>query len=202
MKTWWRQLPLEARAVGAAIAALIAAAVFFTWLKLLSVAVLSAQDISHMKPRIARLLGYEMTAAELSSAVEMQRQMLSSLTYDPQQQSARAGAALQQTLRGFAEDAGATVTGSQLSVNALVSDEDSDEETDPQFEVLAVDLSLEAAPIALDAFLVAVAAHQPKLAARTMEIQQVRQSRRNQDKAEQGILNVRLSIVGLKAVTQ
>ena len=155
-----------------------------------------------MKPRIARLLGYEMTAAELSSAVAIQRQTLSSITYDSQQQSARAGAALQQTLRGFAEDAGATVTGSQLSVNALVSNEDNDEEIDSQFEVLSVDLSLEAAPIALDAFLVAVAAHRPKLAARTMEIQQVRQSRRNQDKAKQGILNVRLSIVGLKAVTQ
>jgi len=202
VKTWWRQLPREARAVGAAIAALTAAVMFFIWLKLLSIAALNAQDISHMKPRIARLLGYEMTAAELSSAVEVQRQMLSSITYDSQQQSARAGAALQQTLRGFAEDAGATVTGSQLSVNALVSDEDSDEETDPQFEVLAVDLSLEAAPIALDAFLVAVASHQPQLAARKMEIQQVRQSRRNQDRAEQGILNVRLSIVGLKAVRQ
>tara|TARA_B100000674_G_scaffold253219_1_gene208864 strand:- start:35 stop:565 length:531 start_codon:yes stop_codon:yes gene_type:complete len=174
----------------------------FTWLKLLSIAVLNAQEISDMKPRIARLLGYEMTAAELSSAVAIQRQTLSSITYDSQQQSARAGAALQQTLRGFAEDAGATVTGSQLSVNALVSDQDNEEEIDPHFEVLSVNLSLEAAPIALDAFLVAVAAHRPKLAARTMEIQQVRQSRRNQDKARQGILNVRLSIVGLKAVTQ
>lgn len=202
MKTWWLQLPSEARAVGSAVAALVVAIILFTWLKLLSIAVLNAQEISDMKPRIARLLGYEMTAAELSSAVAIQRQTLSSITYDSQQQSARAGAALQQTLRGFAEDAGATVTGSQLSVNALVSNEDNDEEIDSQFEVLSVDLSLEAAPIALDAFLVAVAAHRPKLAARTMEIQQVRQSRRNQDKAKQGILNVRLSIVGLKAVTQ
>ena len=64
------------------------------------------------------LLGYEMTAAELSSAVEMQRQMLSSLTYDPQQQSARAGAALQQTLRGTAEDADATVTGVTIGQRA------------------------------------------------------------------------------------
>ncbi|MBM13458.1 MAG: hypothetical protein CME57_02680 [Halieaceae bacterium] len=202
MKTWWLQLPSEARAVGAAAVTLIVAIMLFTWLKLLSIAVLNAQEISDMKPRIARLLGYEMTAAELSSAVAIQRQTLSSITYDSQQQSARAGAALQQTLRGFAEDAGATVTGSQLSVNALVSDQDNEEEIDPHFEVLSVNLSLEAAPIALDAFLVAVAAHRPKLAARTMEIQQVRQSRRNQDKARQGILNVRLSIVGLKAVTQ
>ena len=202
MKTWWLQLPSEARAVGAAAVTLIVAIMLFTWLKLLSIAVLNAQEISDMKPRIARLLGYEMTAAELSSAVAIQRQTLSSITYDSQQQSARAGAALQQTLRGFAEDAGATVTGSQLSVNALVSDQDNEEEIDPHFEVLSVNLSLEAAPIALDAFLVAVAAHRPKLAARTMEIQQVRQSRRNQDKARHGILNVRLSIVGLKAVTQ
>ena len=202
MKTWWLQLPSEARAVGAAAVTLIVAIMLFTWLKLLSIAVLNAQEISDMKPRIARLLGYEMTAAELSSAVAIQRQTLSSITYDSQQQSARAGAALQQTLRGFAEDAGATVTGSQFSVNALVSDQDNEEEIDPHFEVLSVNLSLEAAPIALDAFLVAVAAHRPKLAARTMEIQQVRQSRRNQDKARQGILNVRLSIVGLKAVTQ
>ena len=202
MKTWWLQLPSEARAVGAVAVTLIVATMLFTWLKLLSIAVLNAQEISDMKPRIARLLGYEMTAAELSSAVAIQRQTLSSITYDSQQQSARAGAALQQTLRGFAEDAGATVTGSQLSVNALVSDQDNEEEIDPHFEVLSVNLSLEAAPIALDAFLVAVAAHRPKLAARTMEIQQVRQSRRNQDKARQGILNVRLSIVGLKAVTQ
>ena len=76
---------------------------------------------------------------------------------------ARAGAALQQTLRG-SQKTRARHPGSQLSVNALVSDEDSDEETDPQFEVLAVDLSLRPRPSRWMRFVV-VAAHQPKLAA-------------------------------------
>ena len=109
-----------------------------------------------------------------------------------------AGARLQQTLRGFAEESGLIVVGSQL---AIISPEDSDDQggADGLFDQLAVDLSLDGPPLALDAFLLAVSQHTPALATVSIDIQRKRRSRRD-GKETLEFLTIRLRVVALRVV--
>lgn len=198
MKAWFDQLPTEARWVIGAAGASVAIAVLALLAEVTGILIDSAQDIGRHKPRIARMLGYEATAQELQAAAREFERALDGLAYPGSEDANAAGARLQQTLRGFAEDAGLTVVGSQLAVvtpeGADNGDEDEDEES---FDQLAVDLSLDGPPIALDAFLVAISQHTPALATVSVDIQRKRWSRRDGD-AKFEFLTVRLRVVALR----
>jgi len=142
------------------------------------------------------MLGYETTAQELQTAAREFEHALDGLAYPGSEDANAAGARLQQTLRGFAEDAGLTVVGSQLAV-LTPEGADNGDEAKELFDQLAVDLSLDGPPIALDAFLVAISQHAPALATVSVDIQRKRWSRRDAD-AKFEFLTVRLRVVALR----
>ena len=82
--------------------------------------------ISQHEPRIARMLGYESVASDLQDAKKETQRRVASFAYLRDDDTNKAGALLQQTLRSSAEDAGLTVAGSQLSV--LEADAEAEEE--------------------------------------------------------------------------
>jgi len=196
MKAWFDQLPTEARWVIGAALACFAGAVLALLVEVTGILIDSTQDIGRHKPRIARMLGYEATAQELQTAAREFERALDGLAYPGSEDANAAGARLQQTLRGYAEDAGLTVVGSQLAV-VTPEGADNGDEDEELFDQLAVDLSLDGPPIALDAFLVAVSQHTPALATVSVDIQRKRWSRRDGD-AKFEFLTVRLRVVALR----
>ena len=107
-----KRLPVHARVVALA---LLAALVL---LLLLAVAWLGTwywqehQEVVSMEPRVARLLGYRDSEAELRAASEAARASLEGLVIA--QDAAAAGAAVQQQVRRILEDAGLGLVGSQV----------------------------------------------------------------------------------------
>ena len=196
MKAWFEQLPTEARwVVGAAMTCVTFLLASFL-LQVTTMLVESLQQTGRHEPRIARMLGYEASARELQTAAGEFSRALDALAYPETDDANSAGARLQQTLRGFAEEAGLTVAGSQLAV-ILPEDLDEQDEPDGLFDQLVVDLSLDGPPIALDAFLVAISKHTPALATVSIDIQRKRRSRRDGEDTFE-FLSVRLSVVALK----
>lgn len=196
MRAWLGQLPTEARWVVAATLAsfvfLLAVFAFQVTATLLD----SLQQTQRYEPKIARLLGYEASAQELQTAARAFSRALETLAFPEADEVNSAGARLQQTLRGFAEEAGLIVVGSQLAVVSPEEGEGEDEVAG-SFNQLAVDLSLDGPPIALDAFLVAISQHTPTLTTVSIDIQRKRRSRRDgKDTLE--FLTVRLSVVALE----
>ena len=194
LKSWLLSLPREARALLLTIWA-VSALLFFVWATaLVSSAMNSAREISRLEPQIARLMGYELVVDEFERALEQSALTLRALSY-PRTEGSQAGAKLQQSLRGFAEDAGLTVNGSQL----LVAEDMSDTE-EAVFELLSVDLSLQGMPSALDAFLDEVRLNTPRLAVSKLDLVKPRRprQRRGEPAHNPEILNVRMTVVGLR----
>ena len=99
---------------------------------------------------------------------------------------------------GFAEESGLIVVGSQLAIISPEDDEDDEDDgADGLFDQLAVDLSLDGPPLALDAFLVAVSQHSPALATVSIDIQRKRRSRREGNETLE-FLTIRLRVVALR----
>lgn len=194
VKLWLLSLPREARALLLAISAAFTL-LFFTWATALgSSAINSAREIGRVEPQIARLMGYERVEDEFERALEQSALTLRALSY-PRTEGSQAGAKLQQSLRGFAEDAGLIVNGSQL----LVAEDLSDTEEEA-FELLSVDLSLQGMPSALDAFLDEVRLNTPRLAVSKLDLVKPRRprQRRGEPVHNPEILNVRMTVVGLR----
>ena len=196
MRAWFEQLPTEARwVIGAALGSFVILLMAFL-IKVSSSLLESLQQSSRHEPRIARMLGYEATAQELQAAAQEFSRALDELAYDGVDDANATGARLQQTLRGFAEESGLTVVGSQLAVSAAQDIDDQENEV-ALFDQLAVELSLDGPPIALDAFLVAVSQHSPSLATVSIDIQRKRRSRRDGDETRE-FLTVRVRVVALR----
>ena len=196
MRAWFEQLPTEARwVIGATLGGLMVL-VMTALLKVSASLLDSLQQSGRYEPRIARMLGYEATAQELQVAAQAFSRALDGLAYPRADDANATGARLQQTLRGFAEEAGLTVVGSQLAVSAAQDIDDQEKEVG-LFDQLAVELSLDGPPIALDAFLVAVSQHSPALATVSIDIQRKRRSRRDDDETRD-FLTVRLRVVALR----
>ena len=201
MRAWFEQLPTEARWITGGCVLFFTVMVLAFIIKLSTVLIDSLQQSSRHEPRIARMLGYEATAQELQSASRDFSQALDRLAYPEADDANAAGARLQQTLRGFAEEAGLTVVGSQLAVITPDDAEDADDADDAEvlFDQLAVDLSLDGPPIALDAFLVAIAQQSPALSTVSIDIQRKRRSRREGNETLE-FLTVRLRVIALRVV--
>ena len=90
------------------------------------------------------------------------------------------------------------MVGSQLAIISPEDDEDDEDDgADGLFDQLAVDLSLDGPPLALDAFLVAVSQHSPALATVSIDIQRKRRSRREGNETLE-FLTIRLRVVALR----
>jgi hypothetical protein len=202
MKVWFSKLPLEAKALlvtGAAVSSLLLLTfLFFSVTTMFD----SWRTISASKPKVARLMGYQNQSDRLETAVARLSDELAALAYESEKGDIKAGASLQQALRGYAEEAGFVVTGSQLRSEELVAEAveaDSEEAPVDQVSKLVVDLSLLGPPMALDTFLTEIRAHRPFLAPTSMEISRPRQRRSNEAQAAQpGLLSVRLEVAALE----
>jgi len=149
-------MPLPARVLSAGTAGLCAGLSLYvlvwvagSWLEHLSV-------VDRTEPRIGRLLGYISEESAITRAQREVERRLELLAYPANVDSNQVGAQLQQALRGFAEDAGLNVSGSQLLKR-------SDKEAYPGFNVLFVELSMMGSPDAIDSFLDLVGTFSPAL---------------------------------------
>jgi len=149
-------MPLPARVLSAGTAGLCAGLSLYvlvwvagSWLEHLSV-------VDRTEPRIGRLLGYISEESAITRAEREVERRLELLAYPADVDSNQVGAQLQQALRGFAEDAGLNVSGSQLLKR-------SDKEAFPGFNVLFVELSMMGTPAAIDSFLGLVDTSSPAL---------------------------------------
>lgn len=199
MRTWFENLPADAQKifVGAFSVGLILA------LYIMSVAAQlwwdRAAQTARLEQRIARLSGYEEVAEELQLA---SGQAFAKLKDKAQvgSDAAVAGANLQQRLRQLAAEAQLTVTGSQLVVAALDSEEGVEDESEPStFTKLTINLTVEGQPIAIDSFLESVASESPQLAVIQMDLQLTRRAgqRRTNKTEAQNKLSARMAVLGL-----
>ena len=199
IKAWFEGLPTEARWVsGSAIggvSVLLATVIF----QRAALTFDNVRATARFEPRIARMLGYEASAAELETGAKRFSVSVDGLSYSNDDDGNATGARLQQTLRGFAEDAGLIVVGSQV---AIVTPEESadQEEVAARFDQLIVDLSLDGPPLALDAFLISLSQHSPALASVSMDMQRKRLSRRDSKEMTE-FLSVRLRVVALRVAS-
>jgi hypothetical protein len=150
------------------------------------------QEINTLSPRIARLKGYEVAKEEIVEARAMKSLAMEQIVFVSAVGDDRVGAQLQQTLRGFAEESGLTVIGSQLVAG------EPDESVPPGFEVLRVHLNMVGYPQSLSEFLNEVYRSSPYLQVLKLNMGSAtkRQSRRrsNQAPSEQDDQNLTLDV--------
>ena len=115
------------------------------------------KEIDRSAPRIARLEGYELARDDIDIAANAVEMALQELAFSDYSDETQVGARLQQILRGFAEESGLTVGGSQL-----LPPRDGDMAPEG-FTVLRVQLNMTGLPGALSAFLREVYQHAPVL---------------------------------------
>jgi len=199
VKVWLFGLPREARrvvlAAGAAGLALVVVFCFYSW----SAAYQSWREIDRSAPRIARLKGYELARDDIDKAASAVEVALAELAFSDDSDETQVGARLQQILRGFAEETGLTVGGSQL-----VPSREGDEAPEG-FTLMRVQLSMTGLPDALSAFLGEVYQHSPVLDVTRLNVVQVkgRSNRRSREASPEELQTLRLDVhVSALLVTQ
>jgi len=178
------QLPVQARVVLVALIALAAIPLFGVGFWVIDEAVSHLQFSEQTKPRIGRLLGYIEHEKPLRLAQNQTREQLAALSYSSESDANQVGAQLQQALRGYAEDSGLTVSGSQLLKSTNT-------EAFEGFELMTVELNMTGEPDAVDGFLALVDAHQPVLRIDQLALAQQRQTRRSSRRANADELDTR-----------
>lgn len=176
-KSWFFGLPREARLLvivaGAAALTLSIVFFFYSW----STAYQSWKEIDRSAPRIARLKGYELARDDIDVAAGAVELALQELAFSDDSDETQVGAQLQQILRGFAEESGLTVGGSQLLPSR-------DGDTAPEgFAVMSVQLNMTGLPDALSIFLREVYQHSPVLDVTKLNVG--RDRRRNNRKSKE-----------------
>jgi len=199
VKVWLFGLPREARrvvlAAGAAGLALVVVFCFYSW----SAAYQSWREIDRSAPRIARLKGYELARDDIDTAAAAAELALAELAFSDDSDETQVGARLQQILRGFAEETGLTVGGSQL----LPSREG--DEAPEGFTLMRVQLNMTGLPDALSAFLREVYQHSPVLDVTRLNVGQDKQrnNRRSKEASPDELQTLRLDVhVSALLVTQ
>ena len=177
VRSWLAALPPEARrlviSAATVLSALAVTFLFYFW----SAAFQSWNEIDRSAPRIARLEGYELARDDIEVATSAVEVALQELAFSDDSDETQVGARLQQILRGFAEESGLTVGGSQL----LPSRES--DNTPEGFALMSVQLNMTGLPEALIDFLREVYAHSPVLDVTKLNLGQDR-SRNNRRKKE------------------
>ena len=108
------QLPLQARSIVYATGAIFALVTVLALSNVLGWWLGSLSDISAMKPRISRLLGYIEAAPQFESATAEVESALAQVAIEDTGDTGRGGALLQQQLRQLASAVGLTVVGSEV----------------------------------------------------------------------------------------
>jgi len=190
VKVWLFGLPREARrvvlAAGAAGLALVVVFCFYSW----SAAYQSWREIDRSAPRIARLKGYELARDDIDTAAAAAELALAELAFSDDSDETQVGARLQQILRGFAEETGLTVGGSQL----LPSREG--DEGPEGFTLMRVQLNMTGLPDSLSAFLREVYQHSPVLDVTRLNVGQekLRSNRRSREASPEELQTLRLDV--------
>ena len=199
VKSWLSVLPREARGLviaGATVLSALAVAFFFYSS---SAAFQSWKEIDRSAPRIARLEGYELARDDIEVAASAVEVALQELAFSGDSDETQVGARLQQILRGFAEESGLTVGGSQL----LPSRES--DETPEGFALMSVQLNMTGLPKALIEFLREVYQHSPVLDVTKLNVGQdrPRNNRRKKEATPDELQTLRLNVhVSALLVTQ
>jgi len=167
-----------------ALIALAAIPLFGVGFWVIDEAVSHLQFSEQTKPRIGRLLGYIEQEKPLRLARNQTREQLAVLSYSSESDASQVGAQLQQALRGYAEDSGLTVSGSQLLKSAA-------NEAFEGFELVTVELNMTGEPDAVDGFFALVDAHQPVLRVDQLALAQQRRARRSSRRANAAELDTR-----------
>jgi len=189
-KGWLLGLPREARWVvvvaGAAGLAFVLTFCFYSW----SAAYQSWREIDRSAPRIARLKGYELARDDIDTAAAAAELALAELAFSDDSDETQVGARLQQILRGFAEETGLTVGGSQL----LPSREG--DEAPEGFTLMRVQLNMTGLPDALSAFLREVYQHSPVLDVTRLNVGQDKQrnNRRSKEASPDELQTLRFDV--------
>ena len=171
LKRWVTHLPREARVVVLGLGTVLGLLVLFMISNIWASATQSWSEISRSEPRIARLKGYQASRPAMRQAMSEASVILKRMSFDSGDDESQTGARLQQALRGFAENAGLTVRGSQLMSVA-------DQSESPEgFLILTVELRMRGMPSALDEFLADVYAHNPLLKVAELNMVKVRDRR-------------------------
>lgn len=198
VKIWLLSLPCEARNLVMAVV-LIVSMMLLTLLSFsFTAAYQSWAEINRSAPRIARLKGYELARENIDEASTAALVALQDLAFNVVSDQAQEGAKLQQVLRAFAEDAGLTISGSQL-----LQSRDSD--SVPQgFSLIRVRLDVTGMPEALIEFLGEVYGHSPMLDVIKLNIGKEKEPRnRRQEASVEELQTLRFSVhVSALLVTQ
>ncbi len=197
---YFKLLPTPARVLAGAIAMAMVLVVMLILLKIIGTYEESTARIDRSAPRIGRLLGYAEKEDALIMAEGEAGELVSRLAFTGDGDLNQVGAQLQQTLRGYAEDAGLTVSGSQL----VSKDRRNGLEG---FDTLAVELNMSGVPGSFDEFVGFVDSHQPLLKIADLVLSGQRQAstsrrRRTSEPAESGVLNIRVTVEALRVTRQ
>jgi len=189
-KVWLFGLPREARrvvlAAGATVLTIVVVFCFYSW----SAAYQSWREIDRSAPRIARLKGYELARDDIDKATGAVKVALQELAFSDDSDETQVGARLQQILRGFAEETGLTVRGSQL-----IPSRDGDKAPEG-FTLMKVQLNMTGLPDALTAFLREVYQHSPVLDVTRLNVgkEKQRNNRRSQEASPDELQALRLDV--------
>jgi len=193
---WLRAVPREARILVITLCGLsTAVALFLVALASASISQ-SWSEMSRNEPKIARLKGYQASEQDMVELASETALLLRELAFSSESDESQTGARLQQALRGFAEDAGMTIRGSQLVSGGRA-------EAGPDgFMLLTVELQMRGLPAGLTVFLRDVYDHSPLLKVSKISIVKVRDRRasrrRDQGSAEpEQNLDVNIQITAL-----
>ena len=170
-REWLYVLPTEARALFTVACLSVCLFSLFLFSAVWESVSQSWSDISRSEPRIARLKGYQAHEPTMVASKSQASLILQQMSFDASTDDSQTGAELQQALRGFAEEAGLTVRGSQLISGSEQMD------SPDGFVLLAVELRMQGLPLALSAFLRDVYAHTPLLTISELNIIKVRDRR-------------------------
>lgn len=201
MRSYLTNLPVEARWIVICVMVLTVALALLVGFQLAESVVKSVAQAAKDKPHISRMLGYEASTSELKTSARQALAEMKVLAFPSTEDDGQSGAQLQQVLRRYAEEAGLTVSGSQLRLTAdgEGAETAAEEGSLAAFTRLSVELSLEGPPMALDAFLTSIEGHTPRLMTVGLDIQRKGRTRRDaRNKTPIDYLSVQMEVVALK----
>jgi hypothetical protein len=169
-------LPKPARILLAGVTLLVVWVVLKALFALLAYGVSGKQALDASTPRSARLLGLIAVEAPMAEQLVQIESRLGELALPDTGDTGQGGAALQQTLRRFADEAGLAVQGSQVLEPRLLEG----------FERVQVQLTLTGVPQALDDFLLQVQGASPVLFVESLELMAPNLNRRTRGQAQTG----------------
>ncbi len=147
----------------------------------------NTERLTDLEPVIGRLRGFTANVDTLETNTRQARAQLTEYTYSGDRDTASTGARVQQQLRGYLEQAGLNVSGSQVL----------EAETLNGFEEIRVDVSAFGSVDALDQALLALQTARPLLLVESLELSPAG-NRRGNDNRQRLIIRMSLSALRLQ----